>query len=96
MMVGSLTRQSPEEIRRWMTHQVYIALGHFLATCAMLGVDACPMEGFQPELYDSILGLPQKGYHSVVLATVGYRAVDDPSASAPKVRFSKSELIESL
>jgi nitroreductase len=30
----------------WSTRQVYIALGFFLYSAAMLGVDACPMEGF--------------------------------------------------
>lgn len=96
MMVGSLTRSTPEHIRGWMSQQVFIALGVFLSAAAMLGVDTCPMEGFQPEKYDEILGLPAKGYHSVVLATAGYRAADDANASMKKVRYPKSELIETI
>lgn len=94
MMIGSLSRATPEQIREWMSRQVFIALGFFLSTAAMLGVDSCPMEGFQPEKYDEILGLPAKGYHSVVVATAGYRAADDPYASLAKVRYPKSEMIE--
>ncbi len=96
MMVGSLTRSTPEQVRAWMSHQVFIALGVFLSAAAMLGVDTCPMEGFQPEKYDEILGLPAKGYHSIVLATAGYRAADDANAALKKVRYPKSELIETI
>lgn len=96
MMVGSLSRSTPEAIREWMSRQVFIALGQFLTACALVGVDACPMEGFQPEKYDEILGLPERGYHSIVLATAGYRAADDKNASLKKVRFEKSEMIEQI
>lgn len=94
MMVGSLTRATPEHVRQWMTRQVFIALGVFLTTAAMIGVDACPMEGFEHEKYDSILGLPERGYHSVVVATAGYRAETDAYAKLPKVRYEKAELVE--
>jgi nitroreductase len=94
MMVGSLTRATPEHVREWMTRQVFIALGVFLTAAAMVGVDACPMEGFQHEQYDEILGLPAKGYHSVVVATAGYRAEADVTGKLPKVRYEKAEMIE--
>lgn len=93
MMVGSLTRSTREQIDAWMSRQCFIALGQFMASCALLGVDACPMEGFVPEKYDEVLGLGELGYHSIVVATVGYRANDDAYASLKKVRYSKEELI---
>jgi nitroreductase len=96
MLVGSLSRATPEHVREWMSRQVFIALGVFLSTAALLGVDACPMEGFQPDKYDEILGLPAKGYHSVVLATAGHRAVDDPYAGLAKVRYPKAEIVEAI
>lgn len=96
MMIGSLTRATPEHVREWMTRQVFIALGQFLTTAAMIGVDACPMEGFVHEQYDAILGLPERGYHSVVVATAGYRAETDAYAKLPKVRYEKSELVETI
>lgn len=96
MIVNSLTSLSPEAVRNWMTHQVYIAHGVFLATAAMMGIDACPMEGFSPTKYDEVLGLPEKGYNSIVLATAGYRAADDKNATATKVRYPKSEIVEQL
>ncbi|QEL17185.1 NAD(P)H-dependent oxidoreductase [Limnoglobus roseus] len=96
MMTGSLTRATPEHVREWMTRQVFIALGFFLTAAAMIGVDTCPMEGFEHEKYDHILGLSAKGYHSVVVATAGYRAETDAYAKLPKVRYEKSELVETI
>lgn len=80
----------------WAKLQVYLALGVFLASAALLGVDACPMEGFQPRAYDEVLGLPEKGYASVVLITAGYRSADDRYATGPKVRYPVEEVIERL
>ena len=76
----------------WMARQAYVALGFFLTSCAHLGIDACPMEGFDPGQFDEILGLTD--YRSVVMATAGYRAADDKYAGAKKVRFPKEKLIE--
>jgi nitroreductase len=94
MMVGSLARTPAPEIDVWMSRQVFIALGVFLTTAAMLGVDACPMEGFVPEKYDEILGLGAKGYASRVVATAGYRAADDAYGTLPKVRYPVGDVVE--
>ncbi|MBL8886813.1 MAG: NAD(P)H-dependent oxidoreductase [Phycisphaerales bacterium] len=81
------------DAQAWAGKQVYIALGVFLTSAAMLGVDACPMEGFDPARYDEILGLKEQGLAAQVVATVGYRATDDPFASMKKVRFHDSDVI---
>lgn len=86
----------PEKVEAWLTRQVYIALGNFLTSAALLGVDACPMEGFDKDEYDEILGLHAKGWKSVVVATAGVRASDDAYAKNAKVRFPLSELVEHI
>lgn len=53
--------------------QAYIALGFALAAAAELEVDSTPMEGFDPEKVDEILGLKERGLRSVVLLPLGYR-----------------------
>jgi nitroreductase len=58
----------------------------------LLGIDACPMEGFDRAQYDAILGLTAKGFSSAVIATVGYRLPTDKYGAAPKVRFPKEQL----
>jgi nitroreductase len=77
----------------WATRQAYIALGNFMTSAALIGIDTCPMEGIDPVQYDEILSLPAKGYRTVVACAAGYRSGTDKYATAPKVRFPASELV---
>lgn len=95
MMLQSVSLP-PEKVEAWLTRQVYIAHGVFLTAAALLGVDACPMEGFDKDEYDRILGLREKGWKSVVVATAGVRAADDGYAKARKVRYPLNEVVERL
>lgn len=83
-------------LRQWTAKQVYIALGNLMTSAAALGVDTCPMEGFEPAKYDEILGLPAEGVNAVVGCCVGYRSADDRYATAKKVRFPIEELIKRI
>jgi nitroreductase len=80
----------------WATRQTYIAIGQFMASCAVLGIDACPMEGISATDYDRILGLDGTDYRTVVACAAGYRAADDKYAVLPKVRYPASELISHI
>jgi len=77
----------------WMSRQVYIAVGQFMASAALLGVDTCPMEGIAPPQYDEILGLTGTRFTTLCVCTAGYRSAEDKYASAPKVRFPAAEVI---
>ena len=59
----------------------------------MLGIDACPMEGFDSSKFDEILGLSDHNFASCVVIPVGYRSADDKYAHAPKVRFTLDQLV---
>ena len=78
----------------WAARQAYIALGNFMTSAALLGVDTCPMEGFEPDKYDDILGLPAQGFRAVVACAAGYRSADDAYAGLPKVRFPADVMID--
>ncbi len=94
MMLGSLIHALKDAERNaWSARQVYIALGNFLNSAALLGIDACPMEGLDPEKYNEILGLNEKGLSAVVAAAAGYRATTDKYAGLKKVRFPKEEVL---
>ena len=95
-MLGSLSRMSAPDAHAWAARQTFIALGVFLSACALAGVDACPMEGFQPEKYDEILALKEKGASAVVIATAGYRLAEDPAAKLLKSRFEVNDVIERI
>jgi nitroreductase len=77
----------------WMAKQVYIALGQFMTSAALLGVDTCPMEGIDPAKFDEILGLAAKGYGTLCACAAGHRDADDKYAKALKVRFKADEVI---
>jgi nitroreductase len=84
------------QVNEWSTRQTYIALGNFMTSAALLGVDTCPMEGIEPVNYDRLLGLAPKGLTTVVACAAGYRSVADKYAALAKVRFLKSEVLETL
>ncbi len=83
-------------VAEWAARQAYIALGQFMASCALVGVDSCPMEGFVPEKVDELLGLTERGYTAAVLCPAGYRSAADRYAHLPKVRFADSDVIEHI
>jgi nitroreductase len=80
-------------ISEWAARQVYIALGNFMTSCALLHIDTCPLEGIQPTKYDEILGLKESGYQTLVACAAGYRSEEDKYQHLKKVRFQASELI---
>lgn len=74
--------------------QAYIALGIGLIAAAEQEVDSTPMEGFNPEAVDDILGLKKHGLRSVVLMPLGYRdEAGDWLLPMSKVRKSRETII---
>jgi len=74
--------------------QAYIALGIALVAAAEQEVDSTPMEGFNPDAVDTILGLKERGLRSVVLLPLGYRDADgDWLLPMEKVRKSRDTLV---
>jgi len=97
MMYGSLLSPGSEgRIPHWASLQAYIALGNLMTAASLLGVDTCAIEGFAPAEYDSILGLKEQGYASVVCCALGYRSAEDKYAGLAKVRFPNSDLIRTV
>jgi nitroreductase len=93
-MAGDLvTGVRAAQAREWATQQAYIALGNFMTSAALLGIDTCPMEGFKPDEYDEILELSAKRLTSVVCCAAGYRSGEDKSAGQKKVRFARTDVI---
>ena len=82
-----LHRNTLQDTPFWTQRQVYIALGVVLFGAASLGIDATPIEGFDPAVVDEEFGLPDKGLKCVVLAALGYRGAEDFNAKLPKSRL---------
>lgn len=88
---GFVAHKSADEFALWSAKQVYIALGNLLTACAMAGIDACPMEGFEVSRYNEILGLSDLGLTANVVCAIGYRS--ESVDGRKKVRFSKDEVV---
>jgi nitroreductase/dihydropteridine reductase len=77
--------------------QAYISFSMAIAAAAEQQVDATPMEGFNPEELDKILGFREKGLKSVVILPLGYRdAANDWNANLKKVRKPMNEFVHVL
>jgi nitroreductase len=92
-LITSFAQKTPEEISQWMTKQAYLAMGNLLTVCAFEDIDACPMEGFDPEKYDELLELNKRELCSVLVLPVGYRARDDEFSEMKKVRRGVDDVV---
>lgn len=89
-----LNEKTPEEKTSWLKSQTYLALGNLLNACAELKIDACPMEGFESEAYNKILGLDKQGLNVAVIAAIGYRHKEDHTIGQIKIRKPMDLLFE--
>ncbi|MCO6163131.1 NAD(P)H-dependent oxidoreductase [Flavobacterium sp. NRK F7] len=80
----------------WTSKQTYLALGNLLNAAAELKIDVTPMEGFEPEKYNEILGLNALGLNASLVATLGYRHEEDATQHYAKVRKPNEELFITL
>jgi nitroreductase/dihydropteridine reductase len=77
--------------------QSAIALGVAILTAALEGIDASPMEGFNPIALNALLGLPERGLKSATLLALGYRNPEnDWNLKLPKARKPIDQLIKKL
>lgn len=89
-------RYAQKDLQSWMEKQVYLALGTLLLGAATLGLDACPMEGFDMRILDAELDLHARGYTSLVLVSLGYHGEDDFNANLPKSRLPAAAVFTEL
>jgi len=96
-LINRISSHTDEANAQWAARQAYIALGHAVVAAASEQIDATPMEGFDADGMDEILGLNEKGLRSVVMMTLGYRDTEnDVLAKAKKVRRSHKELFVTI
>lgn len=94
MLLNSYPQKEAEENFNHAARQAYIAFSQAIAAAAFEGVDATPLEGFDPAAVDEILGLKEKGLRSCVMLPIGYREAEkDWLVNLEKVRKPKDKLI---
>jgi nitroreductase / dihydropteridine reductase len=94
MLLGAYVPRDAEVNYAHAARQAYIGFGIGVTAAAFEGVDATPMEGFDPAKVDEILGLRERGLRSVTILPLGYRdASADWLVNLKKVRRPKNEFI---
>tara|TARA_R110002051_G_C8769157_1_gene503164 strand:+ start:23618 stop:24301 length:684 start_codon:yes stop_codon:yes gene_type:complete len=94
MLLDNYPQKDAEENFNHAAKQAYIAFSQAIAAAAFEGVDATPIEGFDPAKVDEILGLREKGLRSAVLLPLGYRKEEkDWLVNLVKVRKRTEDLV---
>ncbi|WP_295418258.1 NAD(P)H-dependent oxidoreductase [Sulfurovum sp.] len=84
------TLSSDENIYCWTARQTYIALGNMMTAAAYIGIDSCPIEGYEKVKVEEILELDGRKWQVSVLLPLGYR-VKEQSA---QLRLPFNEVVE--
>ena len=94
-MFGGIIASDENRNFIWTARQAYIAFGIGIVAAAMEDVDATPMEGFNADALDKVLGLTEQNLSAVNILALGYRdEANDHLVNAPKVRKSKELMFD--
>ncbi|GIH60650.1 nitroreductase family protein [Microbispora siamensis] len=80
-----------KDLNHWMEKQTYMAVGLTMMAAAELGVEATPLEGFDPASVDKAFKIRETGHSTTVLLALGY---PDPARvyTSPISRFDADQL----
>ncbi|MFA6195465.1 MAG: NAD(P)H-dependent oxidoreductase [Sulfurimonas sp.] len=84
------TLSCDENIYAWTSKQTYIASANMMSAAAMMGIDSCPIEGFEKEKVEEVLGLDIKKYQLSMLLPFGYRL----NEQSTQLRLPFEEVVE--
>ena len=74
---------------QWSHEQCMIAATNMMNAAASLGIDSCPMEGFDRHALNEILGLDESEKRVAIIVPFGYRLNPQPE----KLRRQRSEVV---
>ncbi len=69
----SQTLSSDENIYAWTSKQTYLAVANMMTAGAVKGIDSCPIEGFEKDKVEEVLGLDTSKYQLSLVLPFGYR-----------------------
>ena len=77
------------DLAAWSVAQCHIAATEMMLAAAAIGIDSCPMGGFEPEGVAEVLAIDRSQFEVALLLALGYRAQEQP----PRHRLPLSELV---
>ena len=84
------TLSSDEKIYQWSARQTYIAAANMMNAAAFIGIDSCPIEGFEKENVEKVLKLDTSKFQVAMLLPLGYRINEQPT----QIRSSFQSVVE--
>ena len=84
------TLSSDKNIYEWTARQTYIAGANMMTAGAYIGIDSCPIEGFEKDKVEEILDLDTTKYQVAMLLPFGYRI----NEQSKQLRLSFEEVVE--
>ena len=84
------TLSTDEHTYEWTARQTYIALANMMTAAAYIGIDSCPIEGFEKEKLEEILSLDTGKWQVSVVVPFGYRLNEQSS----QLRLPFDEVVE--
>lgn len=84
------TLSSDENIYNWTAKQAYIAAANMMTAAAFIGIDSCPIEGFDKTEVESILNLDTSKYQLAMVLPFGYRV----NEQSQQLRLDPQDVIE--
>jgi len=67
------TLSTDENVLAWTARQCYIAASNMMTAAASIGIDSCPIEGFEKENVEKALGLDTSKFQVAMVLPFGYR-----------------------
>jgi nitroreductase len=86
----SNTLSSDKNIYEWTARQSYLAGANMMTAGAFIGIDSCPIEGFEKEKVEEILGLDTRQFQVAMLLPFGYRV----NEQSTQLRLDFDEVVE--
>lgn len=84
------TLSSDENIYAWSARQTYIAAANMMTSAAFIGIDSCPIEGFEKEKVEEVLALDTSKYQLAMMLPLGYRL----NEQSEQLRLAFDEVVE--
>ena len=76
--LGGRFHGDDELVYHWSSKQCYIAAANMMTAAASLGIDSCPIEGFDEAALNEILGLDESEQRVAIVVPFGYRLNPQP------------------
>lgn len=94
-LFNNIHKELLKDEQHWLEKQVYLNIGQFLLGAAVLGIDACPMEGIDAKILDKEFGLAEKGFTAITAVSLGYGLETDFNipTKTPKSRLPFEEIL---